>query len=203
MGSCALHLHVLKAFIFDPDFHQLGLVDSSIAGNILLDVVIGQYIAELLYQWMVTGTIGSFCHVMHHIVGIIGAVITHKYFHRLAVYRFIHLTILPFRTITDQMKKLNYNGSNGLFKWAMRGYLVTFFLFRVAVIPFHWGWYISAILTSRNEWSEIWSSAWLVFIGSSVFMDVLSILWCGLLVQRNCKEMRKVERRGSCPNKID
>ena len=183
-------IFALQAFIFDPDFHQLGLVGSSTAGNAILDITIGQYLAELLYQWMVEGTYESFCHVFHHFVGIVGAAVTHNFFHRLAVYRCIHLIILPFRTITDQMRKLNYNTSNGLFKCLMLVYLFVFFFFRVTVIPFHWYWYFRVIETSKREWSEIWPSAWIVFIGCSVVIDCLSILWGGLLVQR-CLEIRK------------
>ena len=182
------------AFISDPHFHQLGLVGSSTAGNVALDIIIGQYIADVIFQWIVTGTYGSKLSMVHHISVIGSAIAAHNFFHRLAVYRFIHLFILPFVTIYEQMVALKYDISSGLFKCVMLINSCVFFLVRMAVIPFHWIWYVHVFVTSRNEWSMIWPLAWPVLIACSILIDCISCIWGGSLLKDCIKELRKVKR---------
>ena len=182
----------LKAFISDPDFHQLGIVGSSAAGNSALDILIGHCLSDFLYQRMVDGTFGSIRNKEHHIALICGAAVTHNLFHRLAVYRFIHHITLPFVVVFDLMRKSNYNVSSGLFKYVMRSNLLVYFLFRIVVIPFHWIWYLYVLFTTQKQWSEIWPLAWPVLIACSILIDWVNFKWGMAMIKTYQAEMKKV-----------
>lgn len=178
----------LKAFISDSDFHQLGLVGSSAAGNVALDIMIGQCVSDLLYQRMVEGTFGSIRNVGHHFAAIGGAVVSYYFFHRLAVYRFIHHITHPSIIIYDLMKKLKCDPSGGQFRCVMVVNMCIYFLFRIVVIPLHWAWFIYEIVTSQDEWSEVWLLAWVALIACNIVIDCVNYKWAkGLL--KNYREV--------------
>ena len=170
----------LKAFISDADFHQLSLVGSSTAGNAALGIMIGQLLSDFLYEKKLDGTFGSIRNVGHHLAAIGFAVVGYNFFHRFLVYRIIHLISFPTLIIYDLMRKCDTKGR--LFECVMQVNLLIFFLFRVVVIPFHWGWYIYEIVTGRDEWPEISLLAWIVMFASSVVIDYINCIWAkGLL----------------------
>lgn len=171
----------LKAFAFEPDFHQLTLLGFSASGNAALGIMIGQCLSDFLYEWMVTGTFGSYRNVGHHLAAIFGAGVGFKVGHRLVVYRFIHHISLPSVIIYDVMRKWKCNTRSYLFRSVMSINLFIFFLFRVVVIPFHWVWYFYEIFTWRDEWQKIWLPFWIVFVGGIV-IDYVNVKWAiGLL----------------------
>ena len=182
----------LKAFISDSDFQQLGLVGSSVAGNVALDIMIGQCISDLLYEKKVEGTFGSIRNVGHHFAVIVVAVVAHNFFHRLIVYRFIHHISFPSLKIYDLMK-LECDTRGGLFWCAMYVNLGVYFLFRIAVIPFHWVWYIYEIVTSQDEWSAVWLLALLLLIAGSIVIDCLNCMW-GWKLMKRYREVMKPRR---------
>ena len=183
----------LKAFISDPDFHQLGLVGSSATGNVALDIAIGQCVSDLLYHRIAEGTYGSNRSVWHHSAVIIGIVVAHKLFHRISVYRFIHFIVSPFLMVYYLMRKLEYINS-GLFKYVMLINLSLYFLFRIAVIPFHWAWYIYEIVYAKSDWSQIWPPAWIVLIMCNILIDCINCLR-GRALFKNYQEIMETKER--------
>ena len=185
----------LKAFISDPDFHQLGLVGSSAAGNVALDITIGQCIADFLYHKMAANTYGSIRHVGHHIAVISGAVLTHNYFHRLFLSRCIHLVTAPFLMAYDQMNKLNYGARSSLFMFVIHVNWWVFFLFRIAVIPLFWLYCLYMMLSSWNELSEIWLLAVaLLIIACGIAIDCANWKWRAALTKRYNEIINDVDR---------
>ena len=166
----------LKAFVFDPDFHQLTLLGSSTPGNAALGIMIGQCLSDFLYERMVDGTFGSIRNIGHHLASIVGAGVGFSVFHRLVVYRFIHHISIPLAIIYDAMRKLKCNTKSGLFRCVMNINLFIFFLFRVVVIPFHWAWYFYEVFTWRDEWQEIWPPFWIVLV-SGIVIDCVNFIW--------------------------
>ena len=181
----------LKAFMFDPDFRQLTLVGSSASGNVVLDIVIGVFLSDFLYEKMVDGTFGSIRNVGFHLAAIGSSAVGYYFFHRLFLYRIIHHISLPLVIICDLMTKLKCDTSSRLFRCVMQVNLFIFFLVRVVVIPFHWAWYIYEIATWRDEWPEIWLLAWIALVASSVVTDYINCIWAKGLMKNYREAMAR------------
>ena len=171
-----------KAFFYEKDVEKLQLVGSTPTGIFALDVVLGQFLAEFVYQLWMLGYPGSTRNFLHHLSGIVGSVLSHHYWHKFALYRFTHEVTLPVIMVFAQMHMVEYNTNSTWYKIVARINLFTYFLFRIVVIPFHWLWFSYVIISSQSEWSDVWIAAWPVLFLCHAAVDYVDCYWgCQLM----------------------
>lgn len=173
----------VKAFFFEEDMRSLQLVGTSRVGSIALDLAIGQFVAEFVYQYLSLGHLGSKQNKLHHVCGIVGAIVSHHYFHKFAVYRFIHEMTQPIIMVFVQMHMVHYNTNSTWYKIVARTNLCTYVCFRMLVIPLHWLWFCSVINSAQSEWPDVWTVAWPLFFLCHAAIDGVDSYW-------GCKLMR-------------
>ena len=173
----------VRAFFYEKDMQELKLVGASKVGCIALDLVIGQFLAEFVYHYRSLGNFGSIHNILHHICGIVGAIVSHHYFHQFAVYRFIHEVTQPIIMVFVQMHMVNYDTNSAWYKIVARINLCIYIFFRMVVIPFHWWWFHSVIKSAQSEWSDVWIVAWPLFYLSHAAVDCIDFYWGRKLIQ--------------------
>ena len=182
---CGMILVVLtlRAFLYEEDIQKLQLVGSTSVGSFALDVVMGQFLAEFFYQSWKLGYPGSRRNILHHISGIVGSILSHHYFHKFAMYRFIHEVTLPVTMVFVQMHMAEYGTHRAWYKIVARINLFLFVLFRMAVIPFHWLWFAYVIASSQSEWSDVPIALWPFFFFCNGAIDYVDFYWGWKIIQ--------------------
>ena len=173
---------VARVFLYEEDIQRHNLVGSTSMGSFAIDIVLGQFLAEYVYQTWKIGYPGSKKNFLHHLCGIVGSIISHHYCHKFALYRFMHEVTLPVVAVFAQMHMVDYDINTTWYKIVARTNLFMFVVFRILVIPFHWAWFAYVIYSSQSEWSDVWPVAWPVLLLCHAAIDYVNVSWgCQLI----------------------
>lgn len=174
---------VARVFLYEEDIWRLNLVGSTSMGNFAMDIVLGQFLADYVYQTWKLGYPGSKRSILHHLSGIVGSILSHHYCHKFALYRFMHEITLPVVAVFAQMHMVEYDINTTWYKIVAHTNLCMYIVFRMLVIPFHWAWFAYVIYSSQSEWSDVWFVAWPIILLCHAAIDYVNFSWGCQLIQ--------------------
>ena len=180
--GCICVFVVVQAVLYEKELGSLGIVGSTYLGNVALGITIGQFVTDIVYFVFVRGCKLEWVDVFHHGATISGALLTQRYFHVFALYRYIHELTLPLIGIFAQMRALRFDPKRPIYKVVAVSNLFVFVTLRLLVVPFHSIWMMWTVWTATDK-MEVPLFVWIFSISANISIDYVNILWAVMVIK--------------------
>lgn len=161
-------------------------------GFFTMQISLGYFVADFLVVLVDPDMRKDFGIVVHHIAGLNAlslGLFNHGKFMYFIVYRFIAEVSTPFVHMRWTLHLLDYPKHSFWYLFSSLGMILTFFLSRVLVIPWHWYVLVTVLATPLCvEVIPLFYRAWTCL--SYLVLDVLNVFWFSKMVKGALKLWR-------------